>query len=141
MSKALTFILIHLFFVGIVSGQSKEELQVQKQKAYDDVKLARELMEKTADQRSSSVKQLQLLQQGINARASLIFTLEAEVDLMNRGIQEAEAKIGQLTNDNKKNKEEYAKLIYYAYRNHTKYEKLMYILAGTTISQSYQRYK
>ena len=141
MSKALTFILIHLFFVGIVSGQSKEELQVQKQKAYDDVKLARELMEKTADQRSSSVKQLQLLQQGINARASLIFTLEAEVDLMNRGIQEAEAKIGQLTNDNKKNKEEYARLIYYAYRNHTKYEKLMYILAGTTISQSYQRYK
>jgi len=32
-------------------------------------------------------------------------------------------------------------LIYYAYRNHTNYEKLMYILAGATISQSYQRYK
>ena len=32
-------------------------------------------------------------------------------------------------------------MVYYAYRNHTDYEKLMYILAGSSISQSYQRYK
>lgn len=141
MRRALAFILVHLLFAIIVSGQSKEELQVQKQKAYDDIKLTRELMEKTSAQRSSSVKQLRLLQNGINARAGLISTLEAEVDLMNQSIQETELSIEQLTIDNKKNKEEYARLIYFAYRNHTEYEKIMYILAGATISQSYQRYK
>ena len=114
---------------------------MQKQKAYDDIKLTRELMEKTSAQRSSSVKQLRLLQNGINARAGLISTLEAELDLLNRSIQETEELIGQLTIENKKNKEEYARLIYFAYRNHTEYEKIMYILAGATISQSYQRYK
>jgi septal ring factor EnvC (AmiA/AmiB activator) len=87
------------------------------------------------------VKQLRLLQSGINARAGLISTLEAETELLNRSIQETEIKIGQLTIDNEKNREEYARLIYYAYRNHTQYEKLMYILAGATISQTYQRYK
>jgi len=141
MSRTLAFIFIHLLFSGILTGQSKEELQRQKQKAYDELKLTRVLMEKTSAQRSSSVKQLRLLQSGINTRAGLISTLENETDLLNHSIQETEVNIGQLTIDNEKNREEYARLIYYAYRNHTQYEKLMYILAGATISQTYQRYK
>ena len=141
MSRTLAFILIQILFSGIVSGQSKEELQSQKQKAYDELKLTRELMEKTRAQRTTSVKQLRLLQNGINVRAGLISTLESETDLLNRSIQETEVKITQLGIENEKNREEYARLIYYAYRNHTQYEKVMYILAGATISQSYQRYK
>jgi len=141
MNRSLAFILVHFLFAFFVSGQSKEDLQLQKQKAYDDLKLTRDLMEKTSAKRSSSVKQLRLLQNGINARAGLISTMESEINLMDRSIQETEVNIGQLTSDNKKNKEEYARLIYFAYRNHTEYEKLMYILAGATISQSYQRYK
>ena len=141
MNRALAFILVHFLFAFFVSGQSKEDLQLQKQKAYDDLKLTRDLMEKTSAKRSSSVKQLRLLQNGINARAGLISTMESELNLMDRSIQETEVNIEQLTSDNKKNKEEYARLIYFAYRNHTEYEKLMYILAGATISQSFQRYK
>lgn len=141
MRRSLAYILMQLLLSGILSGQTKEELQVQKQKAYDDLKLARELMEKTATQRTSSVKQLRILQQGINARASLISALESEINLLDRGINETQTTISQLSGDNEKNKEEYARLIYYAYRNHTDYEKIMYILAGATISQSYQRYK
>jgi len=141
MRRALAFILVQLLFALIVAGQSREDLQMQKQKAYDDLKLTRELMEKTSAQRSSSVKRLRLLQTGINTRAGLISTLETELNMLNSSIIEAEVEIDQLTIDNKKNKEEYARLIYFAYRNHTEYEKLMYILAGATISQSYQRYK
>jgi len=141
MRKTLVFIVISILISGLASGQSKVDLQAQKQKAYDDLKLARELMEKTSAQRSSSVKQLSILQNGINTRARLITTLEAELNLAERSITVTESKIGQLTIENEKNKEEYARLIYYAYRNHTEYEKLMYLLAGATISQSYQRYK
>jgi len=141
MRRTLAFFYLLFLFIGILSGQTKEELQAQKQKAYDDLKLARELMEKTASQRSSSVKQLRILQQGINARAGLISTLESELDLLDSGMNEAQNRINQLSSDNEKNKEEYARLVYYAYRNHTEYEKIMYILAGATISQSYQRYK
>lgn len=141
MNRGASLIWICFLFSGTVLGQSKEELQAQKQKAYDDLKFTRELMEKTTEQRSNSVKQLQLLQKGINTRANLIYTLEAEIELLDRNIEETEHKIAELTQDNKKNKEEYARLVYYAYRNHTSYEKLMYILAGNTISQSYQRYK
>ena len=130
-----------LWFGGCLFGQSREELQQQKQKAFDDIKLARELMEKTSAQRSSSLQQLRILQRGINSRAKVITTLDEEVKLHTRSIEDAEARIRQLSVENKGNREEYARMIYYAYRNHTDYEKLMYILAGSSISQSYQRYK
>jgi len=141
MSRTLALILIYLFVSGLAMGQSKEELQRRKQKAYDAIKLAQELMDKTAQQRSSSVKQLRILQKGINTRAGLISTLQDEIELANSNIDEAEVSIARLTLENERNKEEYARLVYYAYRNHTEYEKLMYILAGASISQSYQRYK
>ena len=141
MSRTLALILIYLFVSGLAMGQSKEELQRRKQKAYDAIKLAQELMDKTAEQRSSSVKQLRILQKGINSRAGLISTLQEEIELANNNIDETEATITRLTLENERNKEEYARLVYYAYRNHTEYEKLMYILAGESISQSYQRYK
>jgi len=122
-------------------GQTKEELQARRQKAFDEIKLARELMEKTTRERAGSVQQLRLLQKGINSRARLIGTLESEMRIIDEEITDTRKEIGNLLAENKKNKQEYARLVYYAYRNQTNYEKLMYILAGTSISQAYQRFK
>jgi len=134
-------------FVGVfilctaLTGQTKEELQARKQKAFNEIKLARELMEKTAEERAGSVQQLQLLQRAIRSRAELIHTLEGEVAALEGEMEKTRAEIRKLESENARNKEEYARMVYFAYRNHTDYEKLMYILAGESISQSYQRYK
>ena len=142
MRKRLCYILlISVLFSVAGRGQNRNELEAQKQKAYDDLKLARELMDKTSAQRSSSMKQLRILQQGINTRATLISSIESEINSIDKEIRDTENSISELSKENEKNKEEYARLIYFAYRNHTDYEKLMYIMAGATISQSYQRYK
>ncbi len=141
MIRAFSVLLISSLFFCSLLGQSKEDLKRQKQRAFDDIKLARELMEQTTKKRSSSVQRLRLLQRGINSRAKLIGTLEQEVGIIDSDIADTKIQISRLEADNINNKEEYARLIYYAYRNHTNYEKLMYILAGATISQSYQRYK
>lgn len=132
-----------ILFLSVLSlqGQTKEDLQAQKQRAYDEIKLARELMQKTSKERLGSVQQLSLLQRGINSRAQLISTLEREVSILDEQVISTRAEIKKLDAENELNKKEYARLIYFAYRNHTSYEKLMYILASSTISQSYQRYK
>ena len=137
------FILFVVCAMSIPSllGQTKEDLQKKKQKAFNEIKLARELMEKTAEKRSSTLQQIRILQLGINSRAKLIATLELEVKMLDQDIEKVLQQVDELTRENEKNKAEYARLIYYAYRNHTNYEKLMYILAGSNISQSYQRYK
>lgn len=141
MKNRITILILLFMIVSGLQGQSKEELQKQKQKAFDDIKLARELMETTSKKRVGSVQQLRLLQTGINSRANLILTLESEVKVIDRDIESTKKEIVKLEAENEQNKQEYARLIYYAYRNHTSYEKIMYILAGSTISQSYQRYK
>lgn len=136
--------LIWIVLIGMhlmLYGQDRNELERKKQKAFDEIKLARELMEKTVAERSSSLQQLGILQKGINSRDRLIQALEEEIALLEAEITEAQDQIRRLEAQNKKNKDEYARMIYYAYKNHTNYEKLMYILAGETISQSYQRYK
>ena len=124
-----------------LAGQNKEELERQKLKAMKEIELARELIEQTAEKRSSSLQQLRILQRGIDSRSALIAALDQEVRMLDRDIDAVQARINQLSRENDRNREEYARMIYFAYRNHTSYEKLMYILAGESISQSYQRYK
>lgn len=124
-----------------LAGQNKEELERQKQKAMKEIELARELIEQTAEKRSSSLQQLRILQKGIDSRSALIAALDQEVRMLDRDIEAVQVRINQLSRENDRNREEYARMIYFAYRNHTSYEKLMYILAGESISQSYQRYK
>jgi septal ring factor EnvC (AmiA/AmiB activator) len=138
--KASIVVLLTFVFCAL-SGQTKDDLQKQKQKAFAELKLARELMGKTAEKRSTSVQHYRILQKGINSRAQLISTLEQEVKLIDKEVNEVSKQISKLEAENIKNREEYARLVYYAYRNHTDYEKMMYILAGASISQSYQRYK
>ncbi len=141
MNLKASFIVLLAFALCALSGQTKDDLQKQKQKAFTELKLARELMGKTAEKRSNSVQQYRILQKGINSRAQLIRTLDQEVKLIDKEVNEVARQIAKLEAENIKNREEYARLIYYAYRNHTDYEKMMYILAGASISQSYQRYK
>lgn len=141
MKRILTIFFILSGLNLLVAGQTKEELQRQKQRAFDEIKLAKELMERTAAERTSSLQRLRILQKGINSRDRLIKTLENEIELLETDIAETQEQIRKLEAQNKKNRDEYARMIYYAYKNHTNYEKLMYILAGETISQSYQRYK
>ena len=49
------YLSIGLFILAgsALTGQSKEELQRQKERAFEEIKLARELMEKTTAQRES----------------------------------------------------------------------------------------
>jgi len=141
MNLRAPIIVLLAFVFCALSGQTKDDLQKQKQKAFTELKLARELMGKTAEKRSTSVQHYRILQKGINSRAQLISTLEQEVKLIDKEVNEVSNQISKLEAENIKNREEYARLIYYAYRNHTDYEKMMYILAGASISQSYQRYK
>lgn len=141
MNLRAPIIVLLAFVFCALSGQTKDDLQKQKQKAFTELKLARELMGKTAEKRSTSVQHYRILQKGINSRALLITTLEQELKLIDKEVNEVSMQISKLATENIKNREEYARLIYYAYRNHTDYEKMMYILAGASISQSYQRYK
>ncbi|MBN1132206.1 MAG: peptidoglycan DD-metalloendopeptidase family protein [Bacteroidales bacterium] len=137
-------IILYIGFIFIVisaGGQTKEELQLEKQKAMEDIELTKQLIEKAEQERLNSVRQVRLLDRGIRTREKLIKTIESEVSILSNDIAALELRINELEKRKERYLKEYATIIYFAYRNHTEYEKLMYLLASSSISQAYQRYK
>jgi len=133
---------IGLIFIAVNAwAQTKEELQQERQKAVEDIELTRQLIEKAEQERLSSVKQVRLIDQGINTRMKIIKSIESEIYILDNDIKDIEERIVELTNREERYRNEYATIIYFAYKNHTEYEKLMYLLASENISQAYQRYK
>lgn len=122
-------------------AQDREELQRRKDKTYDEIRLARELVSKTSSSRRASLNQVRILEKGIESRNRYIRQLEEETELLNQDISGLQRDIQGLKTDLLSNRDEYARLIYYAYRNHSSFEKLMYVLAAESINQSYQRYR
>lgn len=136
-------LIIGLLIVCQVSifGQSKNELEQQKQSTLKELEIARELLEKTKNQKENSVRRVALLDRGISRRNNLIETIVSEINLIDNEINTLEAEIEEINRNIEKGKEEYAKLIYSIYRNHTDEEKMMYLLASENLNQFYQRIK
>ncbi len=135
-----------LFFLLFISsfalfGQKKLELEAEKKRAFEEIKEAKELLDQTSSRRENTVHSLRILQRGIESRRTLMKTLEKEIANLDLEMSMLEDELHRLEGDLQKARDEYARLVYFAYKNQTNYEKLMFILAGTTVSQSYQRYK
>lgn len=82
-----------------------------------------------------------ILNKRISLREKLISELTSEINILNKNIERKTIKIIKLENEIKQLKSEYAKMIYYAYKNRNSNDKLMFILAAEDFNQAYRRMK
>lgn len=139
--KRLFFICFLVFFVAGLSGQSKNELEEKKKSTLRELEMAKELLDKTKNEKEITIRKVAVLNKGINSRQFLISTIASEIELIDNQITDLENDIRKLDADIRKGREEYARIIYSIYRNHTEEEKMMYLLASEDINQFYQRIK
>ena len=138
----ITLLTLGIILLSIKSNaQTKEELQKRKQKTEENIKLTNKLLEKTEKSKSASLNKLLILNKRISLRENLIQEISIEINLLNKNIEEKNIKIVKLENEIKQLKDEYAKMIYYAYKNRNNYDKLMFILAAEDFNQAYRRMK
>jgi septal ring factor EnvC (AmiA/AmiB activator) len=145
MRKVLIFSLV----VGIclfmskkeIFAQTKDELQKKKEQTEETIKLTNELLEKTERSKSSGLNKLLIISKRISLRQQLIEEMAIEINLLERNIVEKNTEITHLENEIVRLKDEYAKMIYYAYKNRNSYDKLMFILAAEDFNQAYRRMK
>ena len=138
----ISLVTIGLILLSVNSyAQTKEELQNRKQKTEESIKLTNKLLEKTEKIKSGSLNKLLILNKRISLRNRLIQEIALEINLLNKSIDEKSVKIVKLENEIKQLKEEYAKMIYYAYKNRNSNDKLMFILAAEDFNQAYRRMK
>lgn len=139
--KRFLLISLLLAFVVFANCQTRNELEAEKASTVKELEQARQLLRKTQEEKTSSLKRLSLVERGIKSRRKLINTINAEINLLDNQINELEEQIKKQDNYIQKGKDEYARIVYSVYKNHTEEEKLMYLFASENLNQFYQRIK
>lgn len=135
------FLLLTFFFLHQTFAQTKKELENKKKQLQKEIKQTESLLNETKKNKKLSLNQLVTLNKKISIREQLIATIQAEIRLAEKQIKEKKEIIASLENDLKKLKEEYAKMIYYAYKNQDAYSRIMFIFSAKDFSQAYRRLK
>jgi len=136
------FLLINFLFFSLFSfSQTRQELEQRKQKTEEEIKLANELLQQTQESKSAGLNKLLILKKRISLREQLIRDITNEINHLDKTIEDKNKRINQLESDLNKLKNEYAKMIYFAYKNRNNYDRLMFILASEDFNQAYRRIK
>ena len=139
----LLFISYFSFSVTISFGQrqTKKDLENKKKQLQKEIEYTNELLSETKKNKKLSLNQLVTLNKKISAREELIATINTEIAVLNKQIRANNESINGLQKDLAKLKTEYAKMIYYAYKNKDSYNRLMFVFASNDFEQAFMRLK
>ncbi|MCK9399358.1 MAG: peptidoglycan DD-metalloendopeptidase family protein [Bacteroidales bacterium] len=141
--RRITIILLLLVLTGFgaFSQQDRAKLEQDKKKVEEEIEYTNRLLEQTRQTRQNSLNEVVILNKKIGKREELISTINNEVQLVEYQMAQAQDSINLLEKDLKALKDEYAKMIYYAYKNKNLYDRLIFIFASEDFNQAYQRLK
>jgi septal ring factor EnvC (AmiA/AmiB activator) len=122
-------------------AQSKKELEKKKKQLQKEIRLTNKLLKETRKNKDLSVDELLKLKSKINSRSNLISAINSEMRLISKEIKASEGEIGKLESDLIHLKSEYAKIIYYAFKHRSSFDKMMFVFASKDINQAYKRLK
>jgi septal ring factor EnvC (AmiA/AmiB activator) len=120
---------------------SRKELENKKKKLKEEINNINELLSETKNSKKLSMNQVAILNKKISVREELIATINAEIRAINGQIRNNQKTLEQLNLSLEKLKKEYAKTVYYSYRNRDSYSQLMFVFAAYDFNQAYQRLK
>jgi septal ring factor EnvC (AmiA/AmiB activator) len=141
--KHTLFLLVFLFCVPFAWAQkhNQKDLENKKKKLKEEINTINGLLHETKSSKKISMNQVFILNKKISAREELIATINAEIRLINKEVNENQAQVNTLKNTLEKLKKDYAAMIYFDYRNKDEYSKLMFLFAADNFNQAYQRFK
>ncbi len=122
-----------------VSAQTRQSLEQQRKKALQEIEELNGYLNDTQKDQKKSLEKLNLLNRQIDQYNRLIGTMDSEVKYVERQISETNTEIGQMSKTVERLKSEYAELIYQAYKNRGKYNKLIYVLSSKDFNEAYRR--
>lgn len=139
--RLILFVLISICFCNLTFNQSIEELEIEKGKRKKSIELTNRLYKDAKKNTQASLNQLQLINSKIGQRNNVISDINKQIRTIDYSIINNENKINKLEKELKDLKNEYAKLIYYSYKNRNSYNKMMFILASENFNSAFKRIK
>jgi septal ring factor EnvC (AmiA/AmiB activator) len=142
-NKKAILILLLLLISGpiFLYSQDRSKLEEDKKRLEEEIEYSNQLLQQTQKSKEASTNEVTVIKSKMKKREALIGTIQEELLLIDRQIEATGDSILQLNQDLQELKEEYARMIYYAYKNKNEYDRLMYIFSAEDLNQAYQRLK
>ncbi len=137
--KIIFFILSFFFTASFLNAQSLNYYQKIKDKNKNSINYSKNILEDLKKDNKNKLDQLYLIQNELNKRKSTITVINQELSLISDDISRKHERLKELYYQLEIEKNEYAKLIYYAYLNLSVQDRLMYILSANSFNQAYKR--
>ncbi len=142
MNRLISFMIFCLLLNAAAFAQKdRAALEQDKKKVEEEIEYTNRLLEQTRESRQASLNEVVILNQKISKRERLIGTISQQIALVDARIREAQDSISLLENDLANLRDEYAKMVYYAYKNKNLYDRLLFVFSSEDFNQAYQRLK
>ena len=138
-SKYWGILILGLSISSTLFSQTKEELQKQEEQYRKEIQELTIKLNKTQQNKSNSLAQINLIKQKISTRQYLRNKINQQLNLINKQIEQSTTKIGDLNQKLYLLKQEYAQTIDFMYRNRSNFGIWYFILAANDFNESFKR--
>ena len=146
MMKKLHVILVLLLltlvsptFAQKTKGKSKKQLQNEITSLQNEISTANKLLKKTSKDKEMTLNEVNLLDKKIKQREKLITAYNEQIAVLDEEINRGQSNIKTLNSDLGKLQKEYAKMIVFANKNRSHYDRLAFIFASKDFNQAFSR--
>lgn len=130
---------LFLLLVAGASAQSKKELEKKRAALDKQIKTTTALIDQARKEQRVTQEHLRLLESQIQAREELINAMSGELRKVDQRITEDLELVASLKQDLVTLREEYARMLQFAYRNRSAYDRMSYLFAANSFQQAYRR--
>ena len=120
-------------------GKSKKQLQSEINSLQKEISTANQLLKKTKKDREMTLNEVSILDKKIKQREQLIQNYNEQIAVLDDEINTGQSNIKTLNSDLSKLQKEYAKMIVFANKNRSHYERLGFIFASKDFNQAFRR--
>lgn len=136
------FLLLLCLLLSLSSyAQSRSQLEKQRKKKEQEIALTKKLLAETNVKQRKTLDYLNVLNKQIKSRQELIGTLQNELHLIEIEIAREDDIVNALHNDLEALKSEYAKLMYFTYKNRNSNTLLSFIFSSNSFNEAIKRFK
>jgi len=141
-SVSKAFILLLFLVSGVVNAQStSEKLKREQERLEATISNTKVLLEKTQSNTTTSFNALKLINNQIKNREDLMRNYDNQIRAAEQKIAQKQGQTVELTERIETLKEQYKKLLIYAYKHRNKYGKMMFVFSSETYFEAIKRAK
>lgn len=135
----LLLALVNPVYCQKTKGKSKKQLQSEITSLQKEISTANQLLKKTKKDKEMTLNEVNLLDKKIKQREQLIKAYNEQIAVLDEEINAGQSNIKTLNSDLSKLRKEYAKMLTFANKNRSHYDKLGFVFASQSFNQAFRR--